>query len=356
MLLFAWLQSTITVAGNLVFHLSIIIVLVGVAGGSLLGSRGAAIVTEGDSFSNTLTQYDEFGAGTLFDPGDLVPFALTLDDFEARFQTDGPQRGAPTLFRARGTYLEPGSTEPRPFDISVNHPLTIDGTSVYLVGNGYAPVIRVTSPDGRVVFDEAVPFLPADATYTSNGVVKVAEARPEQLGFQGFFLPTAVSRGDVEASFSAFPAAANPLLGLLVWKGDLGLDAGAPQSVYVLDKRRMTQYQDADGKPLRITLSPGTVADLPDGGTIEFVGLKQFARFQIGSAPGATVPLVGISIGLLGLMLSLYVRQRRTWMRIRHHQGVTTIEVAVLDRTQRADLPPDITALVNRLRRELPER
>ena len=117
-------------AGNLVFHTSIIVVLVGVAAGTLLGSRGAAIVTEGDTFSNTLTQYDEFSSGTLFSTGDLVPFSVTLDDFEARFQLDGPQRGAPRVFRATGTFVDGSGGQPEPFDITVNNPLTIDGTSV----------------------------------------------------------------------------------------------------------------------------------------------------------------------------------------------------------------------------------
>ena len=338
-------------AGNLVFHVSIIVVLVGVAVGASFGSRGAAIVVEGDTFSNTLTQYDEFGSGTLFSTDDLVPFTVTLDDFRSRFQTDGPQRGAPIEFGASGTYTDSSGQGPKPFDITVNNPLTIDGTSVYLVGNGYAPVIRVTDAQGRVTFDEAVPFLPTDATYTSNGVIKVSAGDP-QLGFQGFFLPTAVSRGEVEESFSAFPGAANPLIGLLVWSGDLGLDSGTPQSVYVLDKTRMTQYMDGD-KPLRISLTPGTEADLPDGGTIEFVELRQFARFQIGSAPYAMLPLTGISIGLVGLVLSLYVRPRRTWVRARRTDDGTHVDVAVLHRVLRSEGPEDLERTVERLKTEL---
>ncbi|MEH3033394.1 MAG: cytochrome c biogenesis protein ResB [Aeromicrobium erythreum] len=91
--------------------------------------------------------------------------------------------------------------------------------------------------------------MPNDATYTSTGVIKVPDAKPQQLGFQGFFLPTAVSTGDEAASVSAFPGAVNPLIGLFVYRGNLGLDDGTPQSVYVLDKSRLTQELKADGKP-----------------------------------------------------------------------------------------------------------
>jgi len=55
-------------AGNLLFHLSVLIVLVGFAAGSLWGFKGGVIVVTKDGFANTLSQYDDFRAGALFDP------------------------------------------------------------------------------------------------------------------------------------------------------------------------------------------------------------------------------------------------------------------------------------------------
>src|SRR5690606_26491727 len=49
--------------GNLVFHLSLLVLLVGVAIGSLFGFEGRVIVVEGGSFTNTRLQYDEFTPG-----------------------------------------------------------------------------------------------------------------------------------------------------------------------------------------------------------------------------------------------------------------------------------------------------
>jgi cytochrome c biogenesis protein len=345
--------------GNLIFHISVVAVLVGVAVGALYGYRGSAIVTEGDGFSNALTQYDDFGSGALFDPDDLPPFSMQVDAVDARFQMSGPQRGAPRLFAARGDVETKPGAEPDPYEIRVNHPLQIGGTSVFLVGQGYAPVIKVTDAKGDVAFEDAVPFLPSDSTYTSTGVVKVPDAQPEGLGFQGFFLPTAVSTGEEDAPVSAFPAAANPLVGLFVYRGDLGVDDGTPQSVFVLDKDELTQVQDEDGKPFRVSLSPGQVADLPGGGTIELVGVKQFARLQISSAPLVQLPLVAIAVGVLGLILSLSIKPRRTWIRARRDGSRTVVEVAVLDRVPRSDLPADLDAFLARLhaqiRTELPE-
>ncbi|PJJ58182.1 cytochrome c biogenesis protein [Mumia flava] len=338
-------------AGNLVFHVSLVVVLVGVAAMGLLGYRGNAIVTEGSGFSNTLTQFDEFTAGALFDTDDLPPFSLTLDDLTAEFQTEGPQRGAPRYFGAAGQVTDAPGEQPRDYAIEVNHPLRVDGASVYLVGQGYAPVIRVTDGDGRVVFEDAVPFIPADSTYTSNGVVKVPDARPDQLGFQGFFLPTGVAGGDDEIPVSAHPAAANPVLGLFAYYGDLGLDEGESQSVYVLDKSDMTQFMGDDDEPLRIIMTPGESVTLPDGkGTIEFVELRQFARFQFSSQPGIQIPLYGVSIGALGLVLSLSIRPRRTWVRATRRDGRTVVEVAALDRVPRSDVEDGVDDLLERLR------
>ena len=52
------------------------------------------------------------------------------------------------------------------------------------------------------MFSGPVPFLPRDGNNTSIGVVKVSGAEPEQLGFDGLFLPTAVidpSSGPISA-------------------------------------------------------------------------------------------------------------------------------------------------------------
>ena len=61
---------------------------------------------------------------------------------------------------------------------------------------------------------------------------------------------------------------------LTAWTGDLGVDDGTPQSVYVLDTSRMSQLRQ-DGRPFSASLAPGQTVTLPDGaGTVTFDGLK----------------------------------------------------------------------------------
>ena len=66
-------------AGNLLFHTSLIGVLVCVAIGGMFGYRGQKIIIEGGTFVNTLVSYDAFTPGTNFDAATLAPFAVTLD-------------------------------------------------------------------------------------------------------------------------------------------------------------------------------------------------------------------------------------------------------------------------------------
>jgi len=332
-------------AGNLVFHVSLVGVLVGVAVGSLFGYRGSAIVVEGEGFSNTLTQYDDFTSGALFEPSDLPPFSVALEEMNVSFWIDGTQRGAPRLFEAVGS-VTPAPEEPaEPFDITVNNPLQIDGTSVFLVGQGYAPIVTVRDSDGEVVSSGAVPFLPADPTYTSNGVLKISATDP-QLGLEGFLVPTTGVLDD-GTIVSVFPSAFDPTLSFFAWEGDLGLADGSPQSVYSLDKEQLTRVEGADGEALRINLGRGESVELPGGGgSVSFDGIRNFARFQVAQAPLKEFTLAAAVAGMVGLLGSLFLRPRRAWVRVREVDGRTVVEVARLDRVSGADLGADVDDLV----------
>jgi len=336
-------------AGNLVFHVSLVVALVSIAVGSLWGYQGSVIVVEGEGFSNTLTQYDEFSAGAMFEPEDLPPFSMLVYPIDVSFHTEGPTIGAPKLFRARGSVVEEPGGPAEPFDITVNHPLQVDNASVFLVGQGYAPVITVRDGQGEIVYSRAVPFLPEDPTYLSNGVVKIPDSDP-QLGFEGFFVPSPRLLDD-GAIVSASPTPVLPTLALFAYEGDLGLDDGTPQSVYSLDKERLARIADESGEPVRFDLLLGETYELPDGlGSITFDDVRNFGRFQIAHAPMKGVTLAAAVAGLLGLVTSLFLRPRRAWVRVRSTGGRTVVEVARLDRVSGADLGADVDDLVTAVR------
>jgi cytochrome c biogenesis protein len=324
-------------AGNLVFHLALLVVLFGVAYGSLYGFKGGALVVEGQGFANTLTQYDEFKPGARFDPADLDPLSFTVDDFAVRFETSGDQRGAPRSFDADLTYVEEPGAQPQKHNLQVNHPLQVDGTSVFLVGHGYAPEVTVRDGRGNIAFQGPVAFLPQDSSYTSLGVIKAPDAEPTQLGFEGFFLPTAAFSPQ-RGPYSAFPDALDPALVLTACRGNLQM-GGEPQSVYVLEKSRLQQFRQADGEPFRLLLRPGKTIRLPHGqGSISFDGLSRAVQLQISSSPGKVVPLTGVLAAIAGLIASLFIRPRRAWVRVGTDGGATVVQVAGLDRVAGGDL------------------
>lgn len=106
--------------------------------------------------------------------------------------------------------------------------------------------------------------------------------------------------------YSAFPDAVNPVLTLLSYHGNLGLDNGRPQSVYVLDKTRLTPFRKPDGQDFRVDLALGKTVRLPNGaGSIRFDRVDRFLRVQISQSPGKGIALAGVLLGILGPLGSL---------------------------------------------------
>jgi cytochrome c biogenesis protein len=324
--------------GNLLFHLALIVLLAGVAAGGLFGYKGTVLLVNGDGFSNTRNAYDSFHPSRLFRDSELAPFSFTLERFHATYQPNGQ----PTSFEARVLYQpRPGAPE-RAKTVRVNSPLDVGGAKVYLVGHGYAPHFVVRDGNGQIAYDAATPFIPDNGMFVSHGVVKAPDARPQQLGFSGFFFPTVATspRGLV----STFPDLRKPAVALLAWRGDLGLDNGIPQSVYALDIRKLKRVQS-------FALTPGMSQKLPGGGSITFTGVDQWATFQVAHDPGKAPALAAAVLIVIGLLLSLRVRRRRVWVRAATDgDGRTVVEAGGLARTDADDFAADFRELASRLR------
>jgi cytochrome c biogenesis protein len=314
--------------GNLVFHLALLALLFAVAAGAMYGYKGNVLLTEGKGFSNTLAYYDAFHPGREFTASKLPPFSVSLDRFSARYVTAGERRGQPTDFAAKVRVKNSPSAPERPYDLRVNHPLSVGGAKVYLLGNGYAPTFTVRDGKGNVAFQGPVPFLPdEETTFTSEGVIKVPDAQPTQLGFIGLFWPTAAPGPDGKTTVSAFPAPLNPMVALFPFKGDLGLDSGLPQSVYRLDAAKM-QRIDVKPRPLRV----GETVTLPGGaGSITYTGYRQWVSLAVNHDPGRGPALVAAVIAIVGIVTSFLVRRRRVWVRAgAGDEGRTVVEVGGL--------------------------
>ncbi|MFD2763809.1 cytochrome c biogenesis protein ResB [Micromonospora eburnea] len=341
--------------GNLVFHVSLVAVLLGVAVGSWYGWHGNRILVSGaeNAFCNTRQQYAEASLGPRVDSADLPPFCLTLDRFEADYLPSGQA----SRFWATVTVDEPDGSK-RTAGFSVNSPLRLGSANVYLLGNGYAPVLKYTDRYGRSQ-TSTTPFLrTGDPNATEEGVAVFPDANvdpktgtraaDQQVAFDGLYLPTAPDRAPFVSS--QFPEERNPAVVLAAYRGNLGMDAGIPGSVYKLDQRQIDNgklKQVGDKK-----LGLGEKWTLDDGSTLEFLGTEPYITIAVRYAPGQTLMLGACVTLLLGLMGSLFARRRRVWFRVSPPEGgsptvgSSLVEAGGLPRTEHPGFADEFAQLV----------
>jgi cytochrome c biogenesis protein len=315
-------------SGNLLFHLSLVLILIAVGVGSLFGMRGDSIINVGERFVNTPTSYDSIGFGKYQSESTLKPFSITATNFRATYD---PATNAPIDYELTAAVSYPYGSPERVETIKVNNPLSFGSTNVYLQANGYSPTVIVRDKSGKVVFDGPTTFLPQDGNLTSIGSIKVPDMSP-QIGFVSSFLPTA-DRDEIRGGFSSYPEVLDPRLLFAVWKGDLGLNTGVPQSVYRIDTSKME----------RIGLKALVLNETYDfgEGSITFTGWKSWVNLQIVDDPGKGFALLGAILAILGLLISLFTRQRRVWIK----QGRKT-QVAGLAKNGIPGLEEEIAALI----------
>jgi cytochrome c biogenesis protein len=334
--------------GNLMFHVSLMLLLAGVAMGGLFGWKGEIIRTPGVGWANVLGQYDESSTGRAFRQSELAPFSVTFNSFKAVYLPTGE----PKSYDAYVTYTAHPGAAPKTYDIRENHPLVLGGswltggTKIYLGGHGYAPHLRITDPQGNVVSDEDDVFLPQETTnYLSEGYVKVTNIADKSQWFaiHGVFTPTK-AKGAQGQIVSGFPAANDPELLVNALSGDPSAD-----TVYDVPPD-MKQMLGAD-KSTTAGLRVGQSWKLANGYTVTFTGISQFANFQVTDDPGKELALVAAILIVLGLILSLRVRRRRFWVRASLQDGGrTVVEAGGLARTDPEQFADEFSALVDRLR------
>ncbi|MGB3482457.1 MAG: cytochrome c biogenesis protein ResB [Mycobacterium sp.] len=345
--------------GNLVFHFSLIGLLLAVAVGKLFGYEGQVIVIAngGPGFcSASPAAFDSFRAGNTIDGTSLYPICIRVNDFEAEFLPNGSANDftADIDYQA-GEDLD--SNTWRPYELRVNHPLRVATDRVYLQGHGYAPTFTVTFPDGQTR-TQTIQWVPNDLqTMLSSGVMRIDppagmypdadERRNHQIAIQGLFAPTALLHGSLLSS--SFPALNDPAVAVDIYRGDTGLDTGRPQSLFDLDPRLIDQGRLT--REERVNLTVGEDVRLSDGTTVRFDGATPFVNLQVSHDPGQIWVLVFAMTMMAGLLVSLVIRRRRIWVRITpaSTNGTVNLELGGLARSDNSGWGDEFEKLTERL-------
>lgn len=351
--------------GNIVFHFSLLGLLVAVAVGKLFGYEGNVIVIAdgGPGFcSASPAAFDSFRAGNTVDGTSLHPLCIRVDDFDAHYLPSGQAVSfAANIDYQSGADLVANTW--RHYRLQVNHPLRLGGDRVYLQGHGYAPTFSVTFPDGQIR-TATVQWRPDNPqTLLSSGVVRIdppagsyptaAERRQHEIAIQGLLAPTEQLDGTLLSS--RFPALNAPAVAVDIYRGDTGLDTGRPQSLFTLDPRLIEQHRLTREK--RVNLRAGQAVRIDQGpaaGTvIRFDGAVPFVNLQVSHDPGQTWVLVFAVTMMAGLLVSLLVRRRRVWVRLTPDAGgapgTVNVELGGLARTDNSGWGDEFERLSQRL-------
>jgi cytochrome c biogenesis protein len=198
-----------------------------------------------------------------------------------------------------------------------------------------------------------------DAQWTSQGVavfpdanVNPATGRQDpgaQVGFFGVYVPTVAGGGGPDGARSAHPAERDPMLVLVAYTGDLGLDDGVPRSVYTLDQRLIDtgRLKPVGGDPHR--MRAGDSWTLPDGSRVDFLGTKPWVTFTVRHDPGELPVLASAWLLLIGLLVSLTGKRRRIWFRV---DADGTVEAAGLPRIDYPGFTEEFDGIVRAAREE----
>jgi cytochrome c biogenesis protein len=350
--------------GNLVFHFSLLGLLVAVAAGKLFGYEGNVIVIAdgGPGFcSASPAAFDSFRAGNTVDGTSLHPVCIRVNDFQAHYLPSGQATSfAAGIVYQAGNDLTANTW--RPYRLEVNHPLRVGGDRVYLQGHGYAPSFTVTFPNGQTR-TSTVQWRPDNPqTLLSSGVARIdppagsypsgEERRKHEIAIQGLLAPTEQLDGTLLSS--RFPALDAPAVAIDIYRGDTGLDSGRPQSLFTLDPRLIEQGRLTKEKRVNLRVGEQVRIDQgPAAGTVvRFDGAVPFVNLQVSHDPGQTWVLVFAITMMAGLVVSLLVRRRRVWVRltpVTDAPGTVNLELGGLARTDNSGWGDEFERLTKRL-------
>ena len=269
--------------GTFPFHLALIMILVGGIVGSEYGYR---------------VNFFDIPEGAIRDVGHGSGLRVKLERFVDTYN----EIGAPTKYES-DLVLYDGEKEVKRQSITVNHPMKYRNMTFYQASFGQAADMRVTDPNGLVLFADGVSF-----SYTSRANV-AAPAAVIELPAQGVRFELIYPNIKLDA------------------KPEIGDTKLIPGQMYIQPVSTHTGKVLANG----VVVNQGERASLA-GYTVQFIRENQFTVLQIASNPGIPILFAGSLLIVVGLIVTFGLPHRRIRLLLRPTSDGTELLLAPMAR------------------------
>ncbi|MFC1943495.1 cytochrome c biogenesis protein ResB [Chloroflexota bacterium] len=272
--------------GSIVFHLSFLVLLLGVLYSGLTRYVGLMVITEGQTVTEqrqdclTVTRVPLIGERH-------QGFQVRLDKFQPTYY----EGRTGTDYMAHLTVLEKGQ-EVEKKQLRVNQPLTYKGTTFLLEHYGFAPRFILRDAAGEELFNRFVNLRVLNESAEDSFTI------PETgLAVRVSFYPDMIMVDGQMKTESLWPN--NPVMYLMVSNGKKTLFEGA------VPLEESAEFENA---------------------SLSFTDLRYWTQYRVvKDAGGETIIFAGFWLGITGLVTRYLFTQKRLWVAIESNNGTTRI-------------------------------
>ena len=278
---------------SIVFHISLLIMLVGFAVDALVSMDGTMVITEGQTIMDEPAGYIYLREAPLYGPfykdAGYGKFALTLQALEIKY----PPQGVPDDYSSKITLSTAGGVT-RESLVTKSQPVNFGGVSLHQEFYGYAPAVVIKDKTGKVLLESYVNIS--------------TSAHPASHAYQDSF---AVPGTDLKLWLAFFPDL----------KKKAGYITGSYQPVNPGLQIRITQ-----GKQV---LHSGYAAI---GETIEFddyqvsfPDLRRWSAIKISKDPGLPLVYTGFWLAVTGLIMIYLLIPQKIYIYLQYERDYTKV-------------------------------
>ena len=204
--------------GSVVFHISLLLMLLGFTLSSLMSMEGTMVITEGQTRPDEPSSYVFLRLAPFFPPANEDKFAVTLQQLKINY----PGQGVPDDYSSAITLTTNSGTTKEAL-VTKSAPAYLDGISFHQDLYGYAPAVVIKDKTGRLILETYVNLAtrsqPSAQTYEDSFTVPGTELK---VGLT-FFPDLSKKENYITGSYQPV----NPGLQVLVSQGEQVLFSGS---------------------------------------------------------------------------------------------------------------------------------